>query len=150
MLYGTMGPAEKPVPKRLAEQIDWYDRSSGKNRVAFQALKVLQILIAAALPIIALLGLTRTDIVAGISGAVLVAIEGFQQLGQYQQHWLRYRNTCQALQREISLYDAGAGLYTGAENSLAMLVERTEAIMAAEGASWVEMQQQGAASRAKV
>jgi hypothetical protein len=149
MLDDTMNPVEKPIPKRLADQIDWYDRRASKSRTIFQGLTALQILIASALPIIALLRVTRTDIIAGVSGAVLVAIEGFQQMGQYHEHWLRYRNTCEALRRERSLYEASAGSYAGAENPLAMLVERTEAIMAAEGANWSEIQQKSAISKAK-
>jgi hypothetical protein len=149
MLYGTMGSTEKPVPKRLTDQIDWYDRHASKNRLVFQALKVLQILMASALPIIALLGLGRADIIAGIIGSLLVAIEGFQQMGQYSEHWRRYRNTWDTLERELSLYDVGAGTYAGAENPLVMLVERTEVIIAAEGANWAEIQKQGAVSRAK-
>jgi hypothetical protein len=144
-----MNPAERPIPKRLADQMDWYDRSAGKSRMIFQTLKALQILIAAALPIVALLQIGRADIIAGASGAVLVAIEGFQQMGQYNEHWLRYRSTCETLRREVSLYEAGAGGYAGVENPLATLVERTEAIMAAEGANWSDIQQKGAVSKAK-
>jgi hypothetical protein len=50
--------AELPTPRgyawdRLEEQLDWYDHKSGHHKDWFQRLKVLQIVVAAAIPVAA-------------------------------------------------------------------------------------------------
>jgi hypothetical protein len=42
--------------------------------------------------------------VPGALGAVVVVVEGFQQLNQYQQLWTSYRSTAEALKHEKYLF----------------------------------------------
>jgi Protein of unknown function (DUF4231) len=50
-------------------------------------------------------------------GAVVVVVEGIQQLGQYQANWINYRSTAEALGHEKFLFLAGAGAYQAARRS---------------------------------
>lgn len=51
--------------------------------------------------------------VTGGLAAVIVVLEGAQHLYQFQEHWITYRSTAEALKHEHYLYLAQAGPYTG-------------------------------------
>ena len=78
------------VPARLEDQIAWYERATVRNRWSFYLLKVVTIISAAAIPVIALFN--GSQLAMAILGAVIVAGEGLQQLFQNQQHWVAYRS----------------------------------------------------------
>ena len=91
-----------PAQTRLEEQIVWYDVRSRQNQHSFKALKICQIVIAAAIPVAAAASAPLWLI--GSGGALIVILEGLQQLQQYQQNWTTYRSTCAAAQaRKVSL-----------------------------------------------
>ena len=89
-------------------------------------------------------------LVVGMLGAVIVVIEGLLRLFQWEQHWLRYRGTWLALDREKALYVATAGPYGDAENPRRLLAERVEDLQSRENLSWValydEKKQRGSSS----
>ena len=64
-----------------------------------------------------------------------------QQLNQYQQNWITYRSTCEALKHEKYLYMAKAGPYAAASDSHALLAERIESLISQEHAKWVSAQE---------
>jgi hypothetical protein len=70
--------------ERLEDQLRWYDRRAKSHQRWYQRLKVMQILIAAAIPVVAAFG-AGAD-VAGLLGALVVIVEGLQQLFQFQQN----------------------------------------------------------------
>jgi hypothetical protein len=76
----------------------------------------------------------------GALGAVVVVLEGLQQLFQFQQNWIAYRVTAQALTRERSLCLAGAGPYANAERPVALLAQRVERIVSQESGAWADTQ----------
>src|SRR5215213_4277197 len=99
-------PAAAAAQERLEEQIAWYDGKSRHNQRWFKRLKIGQIVIAAAI------GAESPPL--AVAGALIVVIEGLQQLQQYQQNWTTYRATCERLKHERHLYAAAAGPYAGA------------------------------------
>jgi hypothetical protein len=133
------------VPTRLEEQIAWYEHATTRNRWAFYLLKVVTIISAAAIPVIALFD--GSQLAMAILGAVIVAGEGLQQLFQNQQHWVAYRSAAEDLKRERSLYLSRAGPYRSAKNPVALLVERTEARIGAEGGTWQQIHEDVATGR---
>jgi hypothetical protein len=48
--------AEVPTWDRLEDQIGWYDRRSGENQPRYKSLKLLELAVAAALPVVAGVG----------------------------------------------------------------------------------------------
>jgi hypothetical protein len=64
--------------------------------------------------------------VAGALGSLVVVLQGIQQLHQFQDQWLAYRSTWQALYREQHLYEAKVGDYASVPNPPALLAERME------------------------
>lgn len=126
--------------ERLEEQIAWYDRRSAHNKRWYQRLKVTQIVVAAAIPVAAAAG--APSVAAGAMGALIVVLEGLQQLFQYQQNWIAYRSTCETLRHEKFLYLAQAGPYAEAKRPVALLAERVEGLVSQEHGAWVSEQRQ--------
>ena len=131
-----------PAWERLEDQLAWYERNSARCKRWFHRLKVLQIVIAACIPVAAALGASAA--VAGVLGAVIVVVEGLQQLFQYQQNWTGYRATAESLKHEKYLYLSRAGPYRDAADPDALLAEHVEARVSTEHAAWVDEQRESA------
>jgi hypothetical protein len=129
--------------QRLEDQIAWYDGKSRHNQRWFKRLKVGQIVTAAAIPVAA--AASAPSELAAAGGALIVVLEGVQQLQQYQQNWAAYRSTCERLKHEKFLFLATAGPYAGAARPGALLAERVEGLVSQEHAAWVSQQREGAA-----
>lgn len=132
------------VDDRLEDQLAWYDAKAASNRKWFLSLKVMQIVIAAAIPVVA--AADAAVAVAGALGAVIVVLEGLQQLFQYQQNWVAYRGTAEALKREKFLYLAGAGPYRDADGRAGLLAQRVEDLVTQEHAAWSASQKEATES----
>jgi hypothetical protein len=129
-------PLERsPAWARLQDQISWYDAKSQLNQRWFKRLKVCQIVTAAAIPVAA--AASAPLWLMGGAGALIVVVEGLQQLQQYQQNWTTYRSTCEQLKHEQFLFMAGAGPYGAAPEAEALLAERVESLVSQEHAAWV-------------
>ena len=129
-----------PIWDRLQDQLDWYEAKSQHHKRWYQSLKVTQIVVAAAIPVVAAAGASAA--VAGGLGAVIVVLEGLQQLFQYQQNWLAYRSTAEALKHEKFLRLAAAGPYAGTSRPDALLAERVEGLVSQEHAAWSDSQRE--------
>jgi Protein of unknown function (DUF4231) len=124
---------EDPTWARLEDQIGWYDRKSMDNQRWYKWLKLLELAVAASLPVVA--AVHSPVWVTGGLGAVIVVLEGGQHLYQFQEHWITYRSTAEALKHERFLYLAEAGPYVG-ENRHRELAERLESLVSQEHAKW--------------
>ncbi|HKH64449.1 MAG TPA: DUF4231 domain-containing protein [Solirubrobacterales bacterium] len=124
----------RPAWERLEEQIAWYDGKSQSDQRVYKAMKVCQIVTAAAMPFAA--SISAPIWVAGGGGALIVVIEGVQQLMQYQQNWITYRATCERLKHEKFLYLSHAGPYAAAVDPDVLLAERVESLVSQEHAAW--------------
>jgi hypothetical protein len=118
---------------RLENQIGWYDRKSAENQRWYKWLKLLEIAIAAALPVVAAVH-SPIWVTGGLSAAIVI-LEGSQHLYQFQEHWITYRSTAEALKHERYLYLAKAGPYGGNDHHR-QLAERLESLISQEHAKW--------------
>jgi hypothetical protein len=137
---------EERVQARLAEELAWYDTRARKNQRWYRAIKVLQLIAAALVPVMA--GIGASAWITGGLGSLIVVLEGVQQLYQFQEHWIAYRTTWEGLRREQHLYEARGGDYATAASPPTLLAERVEALVAREHARWVSVQE--AAARVQV
>lgn len=118
---------------RLEDQIGWYDRRSGADQRLYKWLKLVEIVVAAALPVVAA---THSPVaVTGSLAGVIVVLEGSQHLYQFQEHWITYRSTAEALKHERYLYLAAAGPYASGDRHR-QLAERLEGLISQEHAKW--------------
>jgi hypothetical protein len=136
----SAAPEESPAWTRVKDQIAWYDAKSQHAQRWFKGLKICQIVTAAAIPVAA--AISAPLWLAGAGGALIVVLEGLQQLQQYQQNWTTYRATCERLKHEQFLFMAHAGPYGTAPNPEALLAERVESLVSQEHAAWVSQQEE--------
>jgi hypothetical protein len=137
---GLPGRVPDYVSARLDDQIGWYGSRSRTSRLWYQTLKVVTIVAAGAIPVLSVA--PAAPIVTAILGAGLLAIEGTQQLFQFQQNWVSYRATAEDLKREKSLYLAKAGPYRSSKDPMALLAERAESRISAETTGWRQLQEE--------
>ena len=137
-----MPETHNPTLERLEDQIRWYDDKSSFNHRRFKWIKGTQLLAAAAIPVVATLDLAAAF--AAALGALVVVLEGFQQLNQYQQNWSSFRSTAEALKHEKYLYLASAGPYRHAKRAVPLLADRIEGLISQEHAKWVSAREEAA------
>jgi Protein of unknown function (DUF4231) len=77
-----------PTLQRLEDQIGWYDRKSQRAQRWFKVLKIIQLVSAGAIPLIAVFGAARPEKLTAVLGLVILVVEGLQQLNQYQANWI--------------------------------------------------------------
>jgi len=132
--------SNNPTMERIDDQIRWYDQKSLANQRWYKRLKIAAIVAAAMIPFAA--GFELPTWVAGGLGVCIVILEGLQGLNQYQQNWINYRSTCEALRHEKYLYLAKAGSYRKTEHPDALFAERAESLISQEHAKWVSVREQ--------
>jgi uncharacterized protein DUF4231 len=137
-------PAEAVTPQpaawtRLEQQIKWYGSRARSSKRWYMRIKLVQIVSAAVIPVIAAADLAVW--IAGALGALVVVLESVQQLFQFHSNWTTYRSTAESLKHEKFLYIAGAGAYATAKDPAALLAERVESRVSQEHAAWATEQQ---------
>jgi Protein of unknown function (DUF4231) len=138
----TQPPEADPIMQRLEDQIDWYDRKSIANQRTYKQMKVVEILAAAIIPFLAALRSPNIGMVTGALGVLVTVLEGMLHLNQYQQNWINYRATCEALKHEKYAYLGKASPYANVPDAHALLAERVETLVSEEHAKWASLQQQ--------
>lgn len=138
----TKLPDSDPIMQRLEDQLSWYDRKSLASQRWYKSIKIIEILAAAIIPFLTGLGISHTGIVTGGLGVLITVFEGLLHLNQYQQNWINYRSTCEALKHEKYTYLAKAGPYANVPDPHALLAERIESLVSQEHAKWASTQQQ--------
>jgi hypothetical protein len=77
---------EERVQTRLAEELAWYDARARKSQRWYRAIKILQLIAAALVPVMAGIGVSAW--ITGGLGSAIVVMEGIQQLYQFQEQWI--------------------------------------------------------------
>jgi len=124
---------------RLNDQICWYDKEAGHNNLGHKTLRVASLSAAAAIPV--LTALSVSPIAAAALGAGIVAVEGIQELFQFQRNWVAFGATREALKHEKFLYLAAAGSYARSQDPHRLLAERLEALVGQETVAWASTEQ---------
>src|SRR5258708_35423318 len=140
--------SDSPPFEMVSQQSTWYGELAHRDRSSYIALKTIQIIVAAAIPVVAVGAVGDIQRwTSAISGALVGIIEGVIQLGQYQQNWLLYRATREALKREELLHSGKAGPYAGVPDPDALLIERSDAIVSGENSRSLASQEQAASRK---
>lgn len=115
-----------PAWDRLEDQLGWYDRKSIAAQQAYKRVKVVQLIVGAAVPVVAALQVSAA-VTATLAAFVFLA-ECAQQLYQWQTNRVLYRSTAEALKHEKFLYLAAAGPYQMDDRDR-VLAERIEGLV---------------------
>jgi len=134
-------PDPDPILERLEDQLSWYDRKSSSSQRTFRRIKVTEIVAAAIIPFLAGFHIQQTTWMTAGLGVLVTVLEGVLHLNQYQENWINYRSTCEALKHEKYLYLGKAGPYATAQDSHSLLAERIESTVSQEHAKWASVQQ---------
>ena len=129
-----------PAWHRLENQRKWYAEKSAFNQKWYKRLKLIQIVLAAAIPIFALLPVAHTKFIVAIFGALIAILEGVQQLYQFHSLWTEYRSTAEHLKHEKYLFLSLSGPYREhtKDEALPLLAERIEEHISKEHAKWID------------
>jgi hypothetical protein len=132
---------QHPAWLRLEDQSKWYSQKSTFNQKRYRELKLVQIVLAASIPILALVDTEYTKFIVAIFGAMIAVVEGIQQLFQFHTLWTEYRSTAEKLKREKFLFLSLSGPYRKLNQDVALLLlaERIEEHMSTEQARWIEV-----------
>ena len=126
-------PAMDYESERIWNRIIRFHRKGIDNRKKFYQTQTMIILSAAAIPIVNVLELGSYElrIISSVLGALIIAAASIQQLKKYQENWILFRTTEEALRREYYLFKNNAGDYTSMETDeqKIKLVERVEALL---------------------
>ena len=133
---GIADAREAYVRDLLNSRWRWFSEHASGQRALYLSVKVIQIVLAAAVPVAA--SVHAPVAVTGGLGALIVVLEGVQQLFQWHDCWIRYRTAESALRRERFLYQARADAYASAADPVALLAERIDQITSSEAAGWAK------------
>jgi hypothetical protein len=129
---------ETNIVAQVEQRLDWYDRKARRAHAFFIAGRVIELLTAAAIPIIAFVPDVSRFATAGM-GALIAVVAGAEQLFRFQEMWLNYRQTAEALRNELLLFEAGAGAYaalTPEPSPERLLAGRAASLIVQENSRW--------------
>lgn len=136
--YIDMG-LETYLKERVQDQENWMEGKSGSSKKNYQRGKLLVILLSVSIPFL----VTLIDVypyfkyvIAGV-GVLIAAVEGILSLYDYQNNWINYRQTLEALKREKFFYATKSSIYKK-DSSFQFFVERIETILTMENKNWSE------------
>lgn len=143
---------EEYIEQRLDDQINWYSKKSSfcqKKHKLWQVIKVIAALLITTLSLWATKALPietndavqytfNMSHVIAILGALIVFIESFVKIFDYEKLWIQYRGTAERLKREKLLFQTGSKPYH-TKDAFILLVQQCENIMEKEVQGWVEL-----------
>lgn len=125
---------------RLEDQINWYDRKSGKNKKAFQRCQLSQLVMAALITLSGVISAAEfpwiSYLVPGL-GAIIAIVSGALGLYKFQENWLEYRTVSETLKHEKYLFLTRSEPYHDS-SPFNLLVSRVESIISQENSKWAE------------
>jgi hypothetical protein len=139
------------LAQRVDDQISWYDRKSLQNQKTFKRLRIIEIVAAAAIPLLAGqidTGGSALKWVVGALGSIVAIVAGLLSLYRLQENWIEYRVTCEALKHEKFLYLSRVGPYAVPE-PFPVFVERVESLISKEHSNWAQYVKAAPAQAAK-
>ncbi|MDN3523566.1 DUF4231 domain-containing protein [Halomonas ramblicola] len=124
---------------RLEDQLTWYGERSRHCQRWHKGLRLVQVIFAAAIPVLSLADAPLARWMTAILGATIAVLEAVEQINQFGPLWVQYRATAEQLKHEKYLLLAAAGPYRDLdrEEALRQLAERVEEQVSREHARWV-------------
>ncbi len=123
--------------KRCADQIGWYERHAGRARRFYRICQSAVVVLAGLTPVLALWKFGRYDVLPAALASVLAAVVG---LWSWQENWVRFAATAEALKSELVRFQTRTGEAYGAgldeEAVLNNFVVRIEGLASGELAAW--------------
>lgn len=122
------------VWQELDAFFSWYSRAAGRNRIAYQLLTMVSLVLAAAVTVLA--ASSAPAVLTACVGAAIVVAEGTQQLFKFHTNWLRYRVVTETLREHALLYAARLAPYDDGTTAQATLGGLLRSVIEDERAQW--------------
>lgn len=132
--------AEEYLKERLEPEIEWYDQKSGKNKAWNTACRIMEIVCAAIIPLLAGYakgGSACVSVAIGILGVMVATCAGISALLKFQEQWIKYRTTAESLKKEKYLFETRVEPYD-VDEPLRVLVQRVETLVSQENTNWAQ------------
>ncbi len=136
--YIDMG-LETYMKERVQDQEDWMERKSSSSKKSYQRGKLVVIILSVSIPFLVTLIDVESNfkyVIAGV-GVLIAGVEGILSLYDFQNEWINYRQTLEALKREKFFFATKSSIYKR-ESSFQFFVERIETILTMENKNWSE------------
>ena len=133
--------AKEYIKQRLDDQIDWYDKRSTASQRRYKGLRILEIVVAATIPLLAGFStdaVPALKIAAGVAGVIVAVVSGLLALNQYQENWIEYRTTCEFLRHHKYRFLTGAEPYSNQGHAFGHLVNNIEDLISKENTNWAD------------
>lgn len=128
---------EKYVGDRYVTLLTFYDTRARQNKRGHRICSLFIIGMSGILaPLIGAGALLKHPMIGAFMSASVVIATAITSHYQFNENWLGYRRTWDALKREPYLRDACVGDYGSAADRNLLFVQRVEAIASDEGADW--------------
>ena len=126
------------IKNRVDDQIEWYNKKSSLKQSWFRRLRIIEIVAAALIPLLAAYAdWNPLKIAVAALGLVIAVIAGILGLFQFQENWTSCRSTCESLKQEKFLFLTRTGSYDQKE-PFPLFVQRVEGLMAKEHSAWAQ------------
>jgi hypothetical protein len=126
---------------RYEPQLAWYDAKANNSKGMYLLFQTGVIVLSAVVPV--LIAALPAEHAVTISLSVLLAIgTACLKAFKFQENWINFRSTAEALKREWRFYVARLGDYEEAERRESLFVERVEALISNEHVVWMTTQAQ--------
>jgi hypothetical protein len=126
--------------QELTVQFGWYEKAATVSRLAYQILKMTALAAGAAVTVLAAIS-APAALTASVAGAIVV-MEGAQQMFQFHQNWISYRDTAEALRRQAFLYVSDAGPFDDPATRRGRLAAILNDVTMKESATWTDTMRQ--------
>ena len=101
---------EEYIKDRVEDQIVWYDRKSGSNKLCFILLQIATLAGSASVPVFSIFSSDMwARLTVAILGSATAITTGIVSLFQFREHWIDYRTTAESLKHEKFMYQTGTG-----------------------------------------
>lgn len=128
---------EDYIAQRIDGQVAWYGERSRAAQYRFKALRIVEIVSAALIPLLAgfLPAIPYGSLVVAILGVLVAVSAGLIGIGHYQELWLQYRMTSESLKNQKYLFLTRSMPYDN-DQAFALLVQGVETLIASGNRQW--------------
>jgi hypothetical protein len=116
----------------------WYRTAAIRSRRAFRATEVLIIIFGAAVPVSVLLW-PRAPILPGVLGSAVVVLTGVRAVFHWQENYLRFSRSREAVEAERRAYHTAAAPYDDSGTRAQRLVASVTRIEQEEMGKWLQL-----------
>ena len=127
----------KYLQDRVDHQIEWYNKSSVKNKKRYLRLQSLDLVVSASIPVLSLfLGLSWASFSIALLGSFSTLLTGIIALHSYRDNWKEYRTVTESLKHEKHYFVTSTGPYKDHPEAFDLLVARVESLISQQNTSW--------------